>query len=77
EELVSYLLRSARILAIDELRGEVSRQRQLDVWLPEQRQGEPVGPEQALEAGDQWRRVEAGLRGLPDRTRRIFLLKPI
>ncbi len=65
EELGSYLLRSARNLAIDHLRGEGSRQRQLDDWLPEQRQGEPVGPEQALEAGDQWRRVEAALRGLP------------
>ncbi|VTP97662.1 RNA polymerase ECF-subfamily sigma-70 factor [Pseudomonas aeruginosa] len=40
-------------------------------------QGEPVGPEQALEAGDQWRRVEAALRGLPERTRRIFLLNRI
>ena len=39
--------------------------------------GEPVGPEQALEAGDQWRRVEAALRGLPERTRRIFLLNRI
>ncbi|MBW6154849.1 sigma-70 family RNA polymerase sigma factor, partial [Pseudomonas aeruginosa] len=35
------------------------------------------GPEQALEAGDQWRRVEAALRGLPERTRRIFLLNRI
>ncbi|MBG4756319.1 RNA polymerase sigma factor [Pseudomonas aeruginosa] len=77
EELGSYLLRSARNLAIDHLRGEGSRQRQLDDWLPEQRQGEPVGPEQALEAGDQWRRVEAALRGLPERTRRIFLLNRI
>ena len=77
EEMGTYLLRSARNLAIDHLRGEGSRQRQLDDWLPEQRQGEPVGPEQALEAGDQWRRVEAALRGLPERTRRIFLLNRI
>ncbi|MGC3173852.1 RNA polymerase sigma factor, partial [Pseudomonas aeruginosa] len=44
---------------------------------PEQRQGVPVGPEQALEAGDQWRRVVAALRGLPERTRRFFLLNRI
>ena len=69
--------------ALPEVRADydsASQQLHLQVppdWLPEQRQGEPVGPEQALEAGDQWRRVEAALRGLPERTRRIFLLNRI
>ncbi|MFP8970776.1 RNA polymerase sigma factor, partial [Pseudomonas aeruginosa] len=73
EELGSYLLRSARNLAIDHLRGEGSRQRHMDEWLPEQRQGEPVGPEQALEAGDPWGRVQAALTALPGAASRNFL----
>ncbi|MFP8971468.1 RNA polymerase sigma factor, partial [Pseudomonas aeruginosa] len=76
-ELGSERRRSEMNRAHDHLGGEGARQRHLDDWLAEPRQCESVGPEQALEAGDQWRRFEAALRGLHERTRRIFLLNRI
>ena len=50
EELGTYLLRSARNLAIDHLRGEDSRGRTLSALLPDDDDAQP-SPEQAVQAG--------------------------
>ena len=76
EELSTYLLRSAGNIAIDHLRNEGVRGRLDQHW-----QCEPDAhgsePQAALEAGNDLRQVEAALRGLPERTRHIFLLNRI
>ncbi|MNF51557.1 putative RNA polymerase sigma factor FecI [compost metagenome] len=77
EDLGSYLLRSAHNLAIDHMRSEGSRLRAESALLPEQQLAEPSSPEAALQAGSELRHVEAALRGLPERTRQIFLLNRI
>ncbi|MGV6476548.1 RNA polymerase sigma factor [Azotobacter vinelandii] len=76
DEPGTYLLRSARNLAIDHLRGEGKRNRSLDSLGPEH-DGTTASLETALQAGDELRLVEAALRGLPERTRHIFLLNRI
>lgn len=76
EELGSYLLRSARNLAIDHLRGEDSRGRTLSVLLPDEDEAQP-SPEQAVQAGAELARIEAALRALPERTRHVFLLSRV
>jgi RNA polymerase sigma-70 factor (ECF subfamily) len=76
DEPGTYLLRSAHNLAIDHLRGEGRRNRSLDSLAPEH-DGETAPLEAALQAGDELRLVEAALRGLPERTRHIFLLNRI
>ncbi|WP_349615922.1 RNA polymerase sigma factor [Azotobacter salinestris] len=76
DEPGTYLLRSAHNLAIDHLRGEGKRSRSLDGLTPEH-DGESAPLEAALLAGDELRLVEAALRGLPERTRHIFLLNRI
>ncbi|MFC0711374.1 RNA polymerase sigma factor [Azorhizophilus paspali] len=76
DEPSTYLLRSARNLAIDHLRGEGKRNRSLDSLAPEH-DGATASLETALQAGDELRLVEAALRGLPERTRHIFLLNRI
>ncbi|WP_137822735.1 RNA polymerase sigma factor [Pseudomonas sp. D(2018)] len=77
EDLGSYLLRSAHNMAIDHMRSEGSRSRAENALLPEQHLAEPASPEAALQAGSELRHVEAALRGLPERTRQIFLLNRI
>ncbi|MFC5694782.1 RNA polymerase sigma factor [Pseudomonas sp. GCM10022186] len=77
EDLDSYLLRSAHNMAIDHMRSEDSRNRAEGGLLPEQQRAEPASPEAALQAGSELRHVEAALRGLPERTRQIFLLNRI
>lgn len=77
EDLGSYLIRSAHNLAIDHLRSEGARTRNEAGLLPEQRGDSSVSLDAALEAGSDLRRVEAALRGLPERTRHIFLLNRI
>ncbi|MDH4607509.1 RNA polymerase sigma factor [Pseudomonas sp. BN102] len=77
EDLGSYLLRSAHNMAIDHMRSEGSRSRAESGLLPEQQLAEPSSPEAALQAGSELRHVEAALRGLPERTRQIFLLNRI
>ena len=74
EALDTYLLRCAGNLAIDHLRSEGSRGRVVD--------GLPVAddspaPEQALAAEHDLQRIEAALRGLPERSRQIFLLSRV
>jgi len=77
EELSTYLLRCAGNIAIDHLRSEGARVRLNEGWLPEQQHNLSVEPQAALEAGNDLRHVEAALRGLPERTRQIFLLNRI
>ena len=76
EELGTYLLRCAGNIAIDHLRSEGSRGRINQHW---QQDADTHGcePQAALEAGNDLRQVEAALRGLPERTRHIFLLNRI
>lgn len=76
EELSTYLLRSARNMAIDHLRSESSRSRNETGLLSEQL-GEPSGPDAALDASHDLLRVEQALRALPERTRHIFLLSRV
>ncbi|QJP07016.1 RNA polymerase sigma factor [Pseudomonas multiresinivorans] len=76
EELGSYLLRSARNLAIDHLRGEDSRGRTLSALLPDDDDAQP-SPEQAVQAGAELDLIEDALRKLPERTRHIFLLSRV
>lgn len=76
EELGSYLLRSARNLAIDHLRGEDSRGRTLSALLPDEDDAQP-SLEQAVEAGAELDLIEDALRQLPARTRHIFLLSRV
>ncbi|WP_315808380.1 MULTISPECIES: RNA polymerase sigma factor [Pseudomonas] len=76
EELGSYLLRSARNLAIDHLRGEDSRGRTLSALLPDQDDAQP-SPEQAVQASAELDLIEDALRQLPERTRHIFLLSRV
>ncbi|WP_165668908.1 RNA polymerase sigma factor [Metapseudomonas otitidis] len=77
EDLATYLLRSARNMAIDHLRSEGSRSRTEAGLLAEQHLPEPAAPEAALAAGHDLRHVQAALRALPERTRHIFLLNRI
>ena len=77
EELSTYLLRCAGNIAIDHLRSEGARVRVNESWLPEQQDHYSAEPQAALEAGNDLRHVEAALRGLPERTRQIFLLNRI
>ncbi|WP_083265739.1 MULTISPECIES: RNA polymerase sigma factor [Pseudomonadaceae] len=77
EDLATYLLRSARNMAIDHLRSEGSRSRTEAGLLAEQHLPEPADPEAALAAGHDLRHVQAALRALPERTRHIFLLNRI
>ena len=76
EELSTYLLRSAGNIAIDHLRSEGVRGRVSQHWQIEP-DGHGCEPQAALEAGHDLRQVEAALRGLPERTRHIFLLNRI
>lgn len=59
------------------MRSEGARTRNEAGLLPEQRGDSSVSLDAALEAGSDLRRVEAALRGLPERTRHIFLLNRI
>ncbi len=77
EELSTYLLRCAGNIAIDHLRSEGARVRSSEGWLPEQQSHAASEPQAALEAGNDLRSIEAALRGLPERTRQIFLLNRI
>lgn len=77
EELSSYLMRCAGNLAIDHLRSENARGRVNEAFAPQDEELAPDVPQAALEASNDLRHIEAALRGLPEKTRRIFLLNRI
>ncbi|MGY4533517.1 RNA polymerase sigma factor (sigma-70 family) [Pseudomonas sp. TE3786] len=76
EELSTYLLRSARNMAIDHLRSESSRTR-TETGLLDEQLSEPSAPDAALDASHDLHQVELALRALPERTRHIFLLNRV
>jgi RNA polymerase sigma-70 factor (ECF subfamily) len=77
EELNTYLLRCAGNIAIDHLRTEGTRARVSEELMPTADEPYTDEPHAALEANNDLRHVEAALRGLPDKTRQIFLLNRI
>ncbi len=77
EELNTYLMRCAGNIAIDHLRNESTRARLNDELLPDAHRPETDEPQAALEASNDLRHIEAALRGLPEKTRQIFLLNRI
>lgn len=76
DELPTYLLRCAANIAIDHLRSQGARNRANEQFLPCDEDSVPE-PQIALQASTDLRHVEAALRGLPERTRQIFLLNRI
>ena len=77
EELNTYLLRCAGNIAIDHLRNEGTRARLNEGLMPDEQEQRSDEPQAALEASSDLRHVEAALRGLPEKTRQIFLLNRI
>lgn len=77
EELNSYLLRCAGNIAIDHLRNEGTRARLHEELIPDEQELRSDEPQAALEASNDLRHIEAALRGLPEKTRQIFLLNRI
>ncbi|SDH78660.1 RNA polymerase sigma factor [Pseudomonas abietaniphila] len=77
EELNTYLLRCAGNIAIDHLRNEGTRARLHEALIPDEPQLCSDVPQAALEASIDLRHIEAALRGLPEKTRQIFLLNRI
>jgi RNA polymerase sigma factor (sigma-70 family) len=64
-------------IAIDHLRNEGTRARLNEGLVPDERSSAWSEPQAALEASNDLRHVEAALRGLPEKTRQIFLLNRI
>ena len=77
EDMGQYMMRSARNLAIDHLRSQRSRLRTEAGLVPEQWPAQGPSLETGHQAQDELERVEAALRGLPERTRHVFLLNRI
>jgi RNA polymerase sigma-70 factor (ECF subfamily) len=77
EELSTYLLRCAGNIAIDHLRNEGARARVSEECMTQPQEVVDDQPHAALEANNDLRHVEAALRGLPEKTRQIFLLNRI
>ncbi len=77
EELSTYLLRCAGNIAIDHLRNEGARARVSEECMAQPQDVLDDQPHAALEANNDLRHVEAALRGLPEKTRQIFLLNRI
>jgi RNA polymerase sigma-70 factor (ECF subfamily) len=77
EELNTYLLRCASNIAIDHLRNEGTRARVSEECMSQPQDVIDDQPHAALQATDDLRHVEAALRGLPEKTRQIFLLNRI
>jgi RNA polymerase sigma-70 factor (ECF subfamily) len=77
EELNTYLLRCAGNIAIDHLRNEGTRARLHEELMPDEQELCSDEPQAALEASNDLRHIEAALRGLPEKTRQIFLLNRI
>jgi RNA polymerase sigma-70 factor (ECF subfamily) len=77
EELNTYLLRCASNIAIDHLRNEGTRARVSEECMSQPQDVIDDQPHAALQATNDLRHVEAALRGLPEKTRQIFLLNRI
>ena len=77
EELNSYLMRCAGNIAIDHLRNEGTRARLHEALISDEQELCSDAPQAAMEASNDLRHIEAALRGLPDKTRQIFLLNRI
>ncbi|WP_346832609.1 RNA polymerase sigma factor [Pseudomonas abietaniphila] len=77
EELNTYLMRCAGNIAIDHLRNEGTRARLHEALISDEQELCSDAPQAALEASNDLRHIEAALRGLPDKTRQIFLLNRI
>jgi RNA polymerase sigma factor (sigma-70 family) len=77
EELNTYLMRCAGNIAIDHLRNEGTRARLHEELMPDEPELRSDAPQAALEASNDLRHIEAALRGLPEKTRQIFLLNRI
>lgn len=77
EELNTYLLRCASNIAIDHLRNEGTRARVSEECMSQPQDVIDDQPHAALQAKNDLRYVEAALRGLPEKTRQIFLLNRI
>ncbi|WP_296179467.1 RNA polymerase sigma factor [Pseudomonas sp. UBA1879] len=77
EELNTYLLRCAGNIAIDHLRNEGTRARLNEGLMPDAPTPHSDEPHAALVASNDLRHIETALRGLPEKTRHIFLLNRI
>ncbi|TWH75790.1 RNA polymerase sigma-70 factor (ECF subfamily) [Azomonas agilis] len=77
EALDSYLMRSARNLAIDHLRAEQARLRSLDHLEHLYDLPETSSIDHALQAREELQYIERALQALPERTRQIFLLNRV
>ena len=77
EELNTYLLRCAGNIAIDHLRNEGTRARINEALMPDEQPRCADEPQAALEASNDLRHIDVALRGLPEKTRQIFLLNRI
>lgn len=77
EELNTYLMRCAGNIAIDHLRNEGSRARLHEALTSDEPEPCSDAPQAALEASNDLRHIEVALRGLPEKTRQIFLLNRI
>lgn len=77
EALDSYLMRSARNLAIDHLRSEQARLRSLDHLEDLYDVPETASIDFALQAREELQHIQGALQALPERTRQIFLLNRV
>jgi RNA polymerase sigma factor, sigma-70 family len=75
--VVGYLFRSARNLAIDHLRAESMRQGLDTRSVPQQHGAEPPAPDAVVHARRDLASVEDTLRALPERVRHVFLLNRV
>ncbi|WP_222877240.1 RNA polymerase sigma factor [Terrihabitans soli] len=73
----AYLTRSARNAAIDHLRAERIRSDFVKGTVPEQHYAGLPSPHAVLEAREGLTQVDTAIRGLPERTRHIFLLNRV
>ena len=77
DEAGAYVNRSLSNAVIDHLRAQRVRRDFADAILPEQLVVAASSPLDVLEARQDVRRLDAVIRGLPERTRHIFLLHKI
>lgn len=76
-EVAAYLARSARNAAIDHIRSERVRAEFIAGTVSEQHGAPSPSPHDIVEARDGLARIDAIIRGLPERTRHVFLLNRI